>query len=66
MFASRLASISAALPVDVTRWLEQARKQAGQGRQRAMTTTYWRNWGADFEPEQRGGERVDYGERIVE
>jgi hypothetical protein len=30
VFASRLASISAALLVDVTRWLEQARKQAGR------------------------------------
>jgi hypothetical protein len=31
-----------------------------------MTTTYWRIGERIFEQEQRGGERVGYGERIVE
>ena len=55
-----------ALLVDVTRWLEQARKQAGRAVNALMTTTYWRIGERIFEQEQRGGERVGYGERIVE
>jgi hypothetical protein len=31
-----------ALLVDVTQWLEQARKQAGRAVNALMTTTYWR------------------------
>jgi predicted nuclease of restriction endonuclease-like (RecB) superfamily len=55
-----------ALLVDVSRWLEQARKQAGRAVNALMTTTYWRIGERIFEQEQRGGERVGYGERIVE
>ena len=54
------------LLVDVTQWLEQARKQAGRAVNALMTTTYWRIGERIFEQEQRGGERVGYGERIVE
>jgi DUF1016 N-terminal domain len=55
-----------ALLVVVTRWLEQARKQAGRAVNALMTTTYWRIGERIFEQEQRGGERVGFGERIVE
>jgi predicted nuclease of restriction endonuclease-like (RecB) superfamily len=54
-----------ALLVDVTQWLEQARKQTGRAVNALMTTTYWRIWERIFEQEQRGGERAGYGERIV-
>jgi predicted nuclease of restriction endonuclease-like (RecB) superfamily len=55
-----------ALLVDVSRWLEQARKQAGRAVNALMTTTYWRIGERVFEQEQRGGQRVGCGERIVE
>jgi predicted nuclease of restriction endonuclease-like (RecB) superfamily len=55
-----------ALLVDVTQWLEQARRQAGRAVNALMTATYWRIGERIFEQEQRGGERVGYGERIVE
>jgi DUF1016 N-terminal domain len=55
-----------ALLVDVSRWLEQARKQAGRAVNVLMTTTYWRIGERIFEQEQRGGQRVGYGKRIVE
>jgi hypothetical protein len=54
------------LLVDVTQWLEQARKQAGRAVNALMTATYWRIGERIFEQEQRGGERAGYGERIVE
>jgi hypothetical protein len=44
-----------ALLVDVTQWLEQARKQAGRAVNALMTTTYWRIGERIFEQEQRGG-----------
>jgi predicted nuclease of restriction endonuclease-like (RecB) superfamily len=55
-----------ALLVDVSQWLEQARRQAGRAVNALMTATYWRIGERIFEQEQRGGERVGYGERIVE
>jgi DUF1016 N-terminal domain len=55
-----------ALLVDITEWLEQARKQAGRAVNALMTATYWRIGKRIFEQEQRGGERAGYGERIVE
>jgi hypothetical protein len=55
-----------ALLVDVTQWLEQARRQAGRAVNALMTATYWRIGERIFEQEPRGGERVGYGERIVE
>ena len=54
------------LLVDITEWLEQARKQAGRAVNVLMTATYWRIGKRIFEQEQRGGERAGYGERIVE
>ncbi len=42
-----------ALLVDVTQWLEQARKQAGRAVNALMTTTYWRIGERIFEQEQR-------------
>jgi DUF1016 N-terminal domain len=55
-----------ALLANVTQRLEQARKQAGRAVNALMTATYWRIGERIFEQEQRGGERVGYGERIVE
>jgi predicted nuclease of restriction endonuclease-like (RecB) superfamily len=54
------------LLVDITKWLEQARKQAGRAVNALMTATYWRIGKRIFEQEQRGGERAGYGARIVE
>jgi DUF1016 N-terminal domain len=54
-----------AVLVDVTRWLEQARKQAGRAVNVLMIATYWRIGERIFEQEQRGDERTGYGERIV-
>jgi hypothetical protein len=45
-----------ALLVDVTQWLEQARKWAGGAANSLMTTTYWRIGERIFEREQRGGD----------
>ena len=56
----------AALLVDVTQWVEQARRQAGRAVNALMTATYWPIGERIFEQEQHGGERVGYGERIVE
>jgi hypothetical protein len=53
---------SAALLVDVTQWVEQARRQAGRAVNALMTATYSRIGERIFEQEQRGGERVGYGE----
>jgi hypothetical protein len=55
-----------ALLVDITEWLEQARKRTGRAVNALMTATYWRIGKRIFEQEQRGGERAGYGERIVE
>jgi DUF1016 N-terminal domain len=54
------------LLVDITGWLETARKQAGRAVNAVMTATYWRIGQRIFEQEQRGNERAGYGERLVE
>jgi DUF1016 N-terminal domain len=52
--------------VDITSWLETARKQAGRAINAIMTATYWRIGQRIFEQEQRGNDRAGYGERLVE
>jgi DUF1016 N-terminal domain len=52
--------------VDITGWLEGARKQAGRAVNAIMTATYWRIGQRIFEQEQHGSERAGYGERLVE
>jgi hypothetical protein len=52
--------------VDITSWLETARKQAGRAINGIMTATYWRIGQRIFEQEQRGNDRAGYGERLVE
>jgi len=54
------------LLVDITGWLETARKQAARAVNAVMTATYWRIGQRIFEQEQRGSERAGYGERLVE
>jgi predicted nuclease of restriction endonuclease-like (RecB) superfamily len=54
------------LLVDITSWLETARKQAGRAVNAVMTATYWRIGQRIVEQEQRGSERAGYGERLVE
>jgi hypothetical protein len=54
------------LLVDITSWLETARKQAGSAVNAVMTATYWRIGQRIFEQEQRGNDRAGYGERLVE
>jgi predicted nuclease of restriction endonuclease-like (RecB) superfamily len=54
------------LLVDITEWLEQARKQVGRAVNALMTVTYWRIGQRIVEQEQRGRDRAGYGERLVE
>jgi predicted nuclease of restriction endonuclease-like (RecB) superfamily len=54
------------LLVDITEWLENARKQSGRAINALMTATYWRIGQRIFEQEQRGRKRAGYGEQLVD
>ena len=55
-----------ALLQDVTLWIDEAKQQASRTVHALLTVTYWRIGRRIVEQEQRGQQRADYGERLIE